>query len=204
METIGLIEMRGLLAAIVASDVMVKTANVQLYGKEYTGAGLVTVMITGDVAAVSNAVAAGVSQVQQLGAEILVGSHVIPRLDDSVFELMNDKPQEKKKVINSTTKDELSENKPEMLSDEVILHKSIQSSQEKVSNEGFLPKLSLEMPTKSLFTKEALAKMKVLELRNLAKMQKDFPLKNKELAKINKEKLIEALINYFNKKEPEK
>ena len=66
-EALGLIETRGLVAAIEAADAMCKAANVQLTGYENVGSGLVTVMVRGDVGAVKAAVDAGVSTAQQVG-----------------------------------------------------------------------------------------------------------------------------------------
>lgn len=77
---LGLIETRGLVAAIEAADAMVKAADVQLIGKERAEAGLITVKIRGDVAAVRAAVDAGAAAAQRVGE--LVSSHVIPRPDD--------------------------------------------------------------------------------------------------------------------------
>ena len=54
-EALGMIETKGLIGAIEAADAMVKTANVVLVGKEYIGAGYVTVMVRGDVGAVKAA-----------------------------------------------------------------------------------------------------------------------------------------------------
>ncbi len=58
-EALGMIETRGLIGAVEAADAMVKTANVVLVGKEYIGAGYVTVMVRGDVGAVKAATDAG-------------------------------------------------------------------------------------------------------------------------------------------------
>ena len=60
-NALGMVETRGLVAAIEAADAMVKSANVQLVGKEQVGGGLVTVMVRGDVGAVKAAVDAGAS-----------------------------------------------------------------------------------------------------------------------------------------------
>ncbi len=76
-EALGLIETRGLVGAIEASDAMVKAAKVELVGREYVEAGLVTVMIRGDVAAVTAAIEAGASAARKVGE--LVAAHVIPR-----------------------------------------------------------------------------------------------------------------------------
>lgn len=77
MEALGMIETRGLVAAIEAADAMVKAANVTLIGTEKIGSGLVSVMVRGDVGAVKAATEAGSASASRLGE--LVAVHVIPR-----------------------------------------------------------------------------------------------------------------------------
>ncbi len=77
---LGLIETRGLVGAIEAADAAVKAADVQLIGKERAEAGLITIKLRGDVAAVRAAVDAGAAAAQRVGE--LVSVHVIPRPDD--------------------------------------------------------------------------------------------------------------------------
>ena len=79
---LGLIETRGLVAAIEAADVMVKAANVTLVGRESIGGGYVTVVITGDVGAVKAAIDAGATAAKKVGE--LVSAHLIPRPSDDV------------------------------------------------------------------------------------------------------------------------
>jgi len=76
-EALGMIETRGLVAAIEAADTMVKAANVTLIGKVLTGGGLVSVMVRGDVGAVKAATEAGAEAARRIGE--LVSVHVIPR-----------------------------------------------------------------------------------------------------------------------------
>ncbi|HEY6291415.1 MAG TPA: BMC domain-containing protein [Terriglobia bacterium] len=76
-DALGLIETKGLVGAIEAADAMVKAANVTLVGKEYIGAGFVTVMVRGDVGAVKAATDAGAAAARRVGE--LVSVHVIPR-----------------------------------------------------------------------------------------------------------------------------
>ena len=76
-EALGLIETKGLVAAIEAADAMVKAANVVLVGKEYIGAGYVTMLVRGDVGAVKAATDAGAAAARRVGE--LVSVHVIPR-----------------------------------------------------------------------------------------------------------------------------
>ncbi len=77
---LGLIETRGLVGAIEAADAAVKAADVKLIGKERVEAGLITIKVIGDVAAVRAAVDAGAAAAQRVGE--LVSVHVIPRPDD--------------------------------------------------------------------------------------------------------------------------
>jgi ethanolamine utilization protein EutM len=77
LDALGLIETKGLIGAVEASDAMVKTANVVLIGKEYIGQGYVTVMVRGDVGAVKAATDAGAAAARRVGE--LVAVHVIPR-----------------------------------------------------------------------------------------------------------------------------
>lgn len=76
-DALGMIETRGLIGAIEAADAMVKTANVTLIGKEYIGAGLVTVLARGDVGAIKAATDAGAAAARRVGE--LMAVHVIPR-----------------------------------------------------------------------------------------------------------------------------
>ena len=75
-EALGMVETRGLTAAIEAADAMVKAAEVTLIGTEKIGSGLVSVMVRGDVGAVKAAVEAGSANASRLGE--LVAVHVIP------------------------------------------------------------------------------------------------------------------------------
>ena len=76
-QALGMVETKGLIAAIEAADAMVKAANVTLVGKEKIGSGLVTIMVRGDVGAVKAAVEAGSAAARRVGE--LVSTHVIPR-----------------------------------------------------------------------------------------------------------------------------
>ena len=77
LSALGMIETKGLVAAIEAADAMVKAANVTLIGKEHIGGGLVTVMVRGDVGAVKAVTDAGAAAAERVGE--LVSVHVIAR-----------------------------------------------------------------------------------------------------------------------------
>ena len=77
LEALGMIETRGLTAAVEAADAMVKAAEVTLIGTEKIGSGLVSVMVRGDVGAVKAAVESGTAAASRLGE--IIATHVIPR-----------------------------------------------------------------------------------------------------------------------------
>ena len=85
-ESLGMIETRGLTAAIEAADAMVKAAEVTLVGTEKIGSGLVSVMVRGDVGAVKAAVEAGSAAAARLGE--VVATHVIPRPHTDVEKIL--------------------------------------------------------------------------------------------------------------------
>ena len=85
-QELGMVETRGLVAAIEAADAMLKAANVELVGTEKIGSGLVTVMVRGDVGAVKAAVEAGTAAASRLGE--LVATHVIPRPHNDVEKIL--------------------------------------------------------------------------------------------------------------------
>ncbi len=107
LEALGMIETKGLVAMIEASDAMVKAANVKLVAYEKIGGGFVTALVRGDVAAVRAATDAGAAAARKVGE--LVSVHVIPRphpdLDDVLpIKYRGDAPAEgegeKKKKTN--------------------------------------------------------------------------------------------------------
>ncbi|WP_054732711.1 BMC domain-containing protein [Secundilactobacillus similis] len=80
VESLGMIEVRGFLGAVVAADAALKAANVQLSDMPITRGGLVTVLLTGDVAAVNASVDAGVAIIEDFNC--LISQHVIARMDN--------------------------------------------------------------------------------------------------------------------------
>ncbi|PIC64234.1 ethanolamine utilization protein [Sporosarcina sp. P13] len=85
-QAIGMIETKGLIGSIEAADAMVKASNVELVSQEMVDGGIVTVIVQGDVGAVQAAVDAGRDAAARVGE--LLGAHVIPRPDDSVYSMM--------------------------------------------------------------------------------------------------------------------
>jgi ethanolamine utilization protein EutM len=83
-NAIGLVETRGLIGLVQATDAMAKAANVKIVKRVQIGGGLVTTVVSGDVGSVRAAVEAGANTAQQTGE--LMSSHVIPRPADGLVE----------------------------------------------------------------------------------------------------------------------
>ena len=83
-DAIGMIETKGLIALVEATDAMAKAANVQIVKRVQIGGGLVTTVVQGDVGSVRAAVEAGANAASQVGE--LVASHIIPRPSEGVVE----------------------------------------------------------------------------------------------------------------------
>src|SRR6187551_3631461 len=93
-DALGMVETKGLIGSVEAADAMVKTANVVLIGKEYIGAGYVTVLVRGDVGAVKAATDAGAAAARRVGE--LVSVHVIPRPHAEVEKVLPKAPKDSK------------------------------------------------------------------------------------------------------------
>ena len=103
MKALGLIETRGMVGAIVAADIALKTAQVELINREHTKGGLVCIEFEGDVAAVKASVEAAVMAIKDMG--VYVGSHVIPRPDDSVEKIIKRKlgaSEQREEIVEET------------------------------------------------------------------------------------------------------
>ena len=144
MKALGLIETRGMVGAIVAADIALKTAQVELISKEYTKGGLVCIEFEGDVAAVKDSVEAAVTAIKDMG--IYVGSHVIPRPDDSVEKII----KRKKETFN----EEVIEEKETKTETKDIEEKSLESVEmkqieEEIEEINEILKVSKNKKTKS-------------------------------------------------------
>ena len=141
MKALGLIETRGMVGAIVAADIALKTAQVELINREHTKGGLVCIEFEGDVAAVKASVEAAVMAIKDMG--VFVGSHVIPRPDDSVEKII------KRKLGVSEQKEEVKEEPKETEVEEEILENSeMQNIEEEIEEINEILKVSKNKKTK--------------------------------------------------------
>ncbi|MBL8149479.1 MAG: BMC domain-containing protein [Blastocatellia bacterium] len=104
-EALGMIETKGFVGAVEAADAMVKAANVTLIGKEYIGAGYVTVFVRGDVGAVKAATDAGAAAARRVGE--LISVHVIPRPHSEVERVLADNGMSVEHALAASSQGEL-------------------------------------------------------------------------------------------------
>ncbi len=194
-KALGLIEVRGKLGAILAADEAVKAANVTLLGSEVIRGGLTTIHLIGDVEAVKAAVEAG--EVAVANKNCLISSHVIPRLDDQVEQMLiksfgkkEDNPSDSKEsnqpIIEEIEKDEIVEEKKDTLL--IPLNESKEILQENLE-------YGVDTTVDSSFDKGELEKMRVADLRSLAYKLNLSTIKKSEIKSANKAMLIEALLD---------
>jgi len=162
-KALGLIEVRGKLGAILAADAAAKEADVNLLGSETIRGGLTTIHIIGDIAAVKAAIKAG--EVAVANKNCLISSHVIPRLDDQVEQMLM--KSFGKKEDNPSDTDE--------------------------SNQPIIEEI--EKDEDSPYDKGQLEKMRVTDLRSLAYKSNLSTIKRSEIKSANKAVLIETLLN---------
>lgn len=206
MKAFGMIETKGLIAAIEGADVMSKTSNISLLEKIHIGAGLVTVTISGDVGAVRSAVDAGVSAINNLGENFLISSHVIARPHDdlnSIFILDNDISQKQNDDFSETDKlEEIQENveiKEELSlkNEEKVALIPVENEERKKVN---LTKEEIEkiIEDKKLdVLEETLKSLKISEIRKIVKEYKELGLTGKQISKLPKEILIKKIFEYY-------
>ena len=146
MKALGLIETKGMVGAIVAADIALKTAQVELINKEYTKGGLVCIEFEGDVAAVKASVEAAVMAIKDMG--VLIASHVIPRPDDSVEKIIKRKVEPS---IEEVTQKKVEETKKEIkdIEEKSLENVELKDIQEEIEEINEILKVSKNKKTKN-------------------------------------------------------
>lgn len=171
MNALGMIETRGLVAAVEAADAMVKAANVTLAGKEHVGGGLVTVMVRGDVGAVKAATDAGGAAAERVGE--LISVHVIPRPHEELESLLNGSEKvplpEQPKILN-----------------ECLETAEIPKEESKVT----------EVIEKTV-SEENLCKLSVSKLRDIARKLQVDNMTKKDIQFAKKQELVQKILDFL-------
>jgi len=193
---LGLIETRGLVGAIEAADAATKAADVELIGKERADAGLMTIKLRGDVAAVQAAVDAGAAAAQRVGE--LVSVHVIPRPDDETEILIYPPPsQTKEKPREEPAAVEVSSKRrgrpPKKIRASQVVEPAIEDSTEPPSE---LPETTVTSPLSDdeQTYRTQLEEMTVHKLRHYARSVEGLPIFGRQISRANRDDLIDILI----------
>ena len=203
MKALGLIETKGTLAAVEAADAMVKAADVTLVEKTRVGGGLVTITVTGDVAAVQAAVDAGVAAVERIAASSLAARLVIPRPHEELEILFTPKGPGGKTDPGVRDEEELEaegaavgETVEEVVGDVV--------GEVEESPHPSLPEKLDRQTLDSIIEKYGIAEgmamadgLKVTALRTLAREYGELKISGREVSKANKQLLLEELKSYY-------
>ena len=203
MKALGLIETKGTLAAVEAADAMVKAADVTLVEKTRVGGGLVTITVTGDVAAVQAAVDAGTAAVERIAASSLAAKLVIPRPHEELEILFTPKGPGGK-TDPGVTDEEEPEAEDAAVGDAVeeVVKEVVKEVEE--SPHPALPEKLDRQTLDSIIEKYGIAEgvamadgLKVTALRTLAREYGELKISGREVSKANKQLLLEELKSYY-------
>lgn len=217
MDALGMIETKGLIAAIEACDVMLKTANVKLVGKRKSTATLVTILVTGDVGAVQASVEAGAAAAEHIRAGSVLSAHVIPRPINNIAKVFGSGDPQGKESKKQVTLQEVDEEAllqdgsfkvgQELLRDKEALYEeepvgSMQVTTEEVLHEE-LSENAVDNTLEEISSREvlqSLQKKPVVELRKLARQYGDFEIQGREISVASKKTLLEHFESYYRNK----
>ncbi len=213
-RALGMVETRGLVASIEAADTMLKAAQVTLVGKERAEAGLMTIIVVGETAAVKSAVDAGAVAASRVGE--LVSTHIIPRPDDQTNEILfKDKlsistskkstplkgqakketsPEKKVKKTEKKVKETIEEEEETIDVSEETEESTSTNTIERLKREALGKKqvtIDTESQTLSDLSMSDLEVQNVHQLRRLARSVQEFPIKGREISKANRNQLLD-------------
>ena len=228
MQSLGLIETKGMLAAIEAADAMLKAADVGILGKIKVGGGRMNVSVTGDVAAVKAAVDAGMAAVDRLGSGLLLSGDVIARPHEELETVIGGTPpmgpddggawaertgpeaarDEKQTEPASALTEEAAEGVAEEASEEAA-EETAEEAQSASPGQLASQAVFAAPPDRRTLDRlaaeaggeaavKALISLKAAELRTLAKEYPELELAGRDISKASKTLLLTAFQAHFN------
>ncbi|GAA6479546.1 BMC domain-containing protein [Enterocloster aldenensis] len=228
MQSLGLIETKGMLAAIEAADAMLKAADVGILGKIKVGGGRMNVSVTGDVAAVKAAVDAGMAAVDRLGSGLLLSGHVIARPHEELETVIGGTPPMgpddggawAERTGPEAARDEKRTEPASALTEEAAEGVAEEASEETAEEaaEEAQPASPGQLASQAVFAAppdrrtldrlaaeaggeaavKALISLKAAELRTLAKEYPELELAGRDISKASKTLLLTAFQAHFN------
>ncbi|ABR46491.1 microcompartments protein [Alkaliphilus metalliredigens QYMF] len=198
-NALGLLETYGYTPSIVALDAALKTANVTLKDFQITGGGLVTMMVEGDVAAVQAAIEAGNIAAETIGR--VISQHVIPRPDIGLKSLLQSHEGKNKQPVEGPVSISLDEESQELEEKEATQELEEAPSQKleevEIQNKSENPGNHHNGKEIKIRSKKDLNRMKVVELRKMARGLDGFSMEAKTIKFANKSELVAALLSHF-------
>lgn len=185
MQAIGLIETYGLVAAIEACDAMLKAAEVSLLERTFVKGGLVCITVTGEVAACQAAVDAGQSAASRIRQGAVLSTHIIPR------------PISDLALLYHGNGEEPCENNH---AEEVVatIDKEVHTTLKPESKKAYLDGLFASQGIDAILG--YLHRLRVAQLRNLAREYADFGIQGRNISKAGKQLLLDEFKKYYDKK----
>ena len=190
MKALGLIETKGLVAAIESADAMLKAAEVTLLSKEHVGGGLVTVLVQGDVGAVKAATDAGAAAAQRIGE--LISVHVIPRPHDTLKGIVvRSEPSPTAEPLQQLPAAAPVHNRPITGPERKKLAPKVISAQQ-------LDRIAEEDGLEAV--EKALRVIPTEGIRRLARQYERLGIAGREISKAKKDALIQMVLEYYQEK----
>ncbi|WP_319777013.1 BMC domain-containing protein [Maridesulfovibrio sp.] len=204
MNALGFIETKGLLAAIEGADAMLKAAEVILLEKNFSGGGLVTISVTGEVSAVQASVEAGTAAIRRIEGSELVSHHVIARPYDEISKIIATSAPvaaEVKEISRETAPSPVSADE-QVQPAPVEVKAEVEESQKEESETPAVQESAPEAPVVSeikenepQYKAAELRKMKISKVRQIARSLEGISMTNEEVKKATKKTLIDEIIN---------
>lgn len=198
-KAIGLIEVKGYLGAVLAADACLKAANVSLLHVEKIRGGLTTIKLTGDVGAVIAAIEAGVKAVEHTSS--YVSSHIIPRVHQETTKLLQAVELKKEETsLDPLDKEDGVEHSTPVLSvNETVVEKKDEEVQDNQTKEKLNKEAKAVTKQLQKIDVTILEKMKVVELRRLARSLKIPNIHHNDINFGRKEELIRIISEFYRK-----
>lgn len=184
-SALGLIETYGFVGAVEAADAALKAAEVYLVDLVKVRGGIMTLTLQGEVSAVKASVDAGAASAERLG--VLLSSHVIPRLDEEVWPIV----QKNIASEGPPPKDPQDDQSSATIQEE---KKAEENPPVEPMEEDGSDTVEKSLPKQEFFTKEMMEKLKVVELRRIARTMVGIAIPKNQIKYANKETLLKEII----------
>lgn len=187
-SALGLIETYGYVSAVEAADAALKAADVKLVNLVKVRGGIMTLTLEGEVAAVKAAVDAGAASAERIGR--LLTSHVIARLDEEVWAIVETGKNMEQETNKDPSSNDMEEKKPSVVMD---IDESLPVETSPEEGEEKPTEIERDSPKEMKFSVETMMKLKVEELRRIARSIESLKIPKNEIKFANKATLVKEI-----------